>query len=132
MIIKKCPNCGATAYEGENGIVKCEYCGSVVYIDETASTKTESKNYASQNDQYFSSPTYRNENTQPQATGGRGRRKSKIIAILLCLFAGVFGAHRFYEGKFISGVFWLLTSGLGGLGIIIDLLILLKKPNYYY
>jgi TM2 domain-containing membrane protein YozV len=46
-------------------------------------------------------------------------------AVLLCVFFGVFGAHRFYTGKMGTAVLQLCT--LGGLGIwaTIDLIILI-------
>ncbi len=40
--------------------------------------------------------------------------KSKVTAILLCLFLGYFGAHRFYVGKTGSAIAQIFT--LGGLG----------------
>lgn len=48
-------------------------------------------------------------------------RKSQATTFILCLFLGLFGFHRFYLGKFITGILMLLT--LGGLGIwyIIDI-----------
>ena len=50
--------------------------------------------------------------------------KRILPAFLLCFFAGVFGAHRFYVGKIGSGVAQLLT--LGGLGVwaLVDLILL--------
>jgi uncharacterized RDD family membrane protein YckC len=47
--------------------------------------------------------------------------KSKSTTFLLCYFFGLFGVHRFYLGKFITGILMLLT--LGGLVIwwLIDL-----------
>ena len=41
-------------------------------------------------------------------------------AWILLTFLGVFGSHRFYMGKWLSGVLYLLTVGLGGIGIIYD------------
>lgn len=37
-------------------------------------------------------------------------QKNKAIAFVLCLLLGVFGVHRFYLGKFITGFFQLLLG----------------------
>ena len=57
--------------------------------------------------------------------------KSKWVAFFLCLFFGVLGIHKFYEGRVLLGIVYLLTLGLCGIGVIIDLIILLFKPNPY-
>ena len=43
------------------------------------------------------------------------------IAWILLTFLGVFGIHRFYMGKVVTGLLWLLTGGLLGLGWLYDL-----------
>lgn len=44
---------------------------------------------------------------------------SKLIGYLLWLI-GFTGAHRFYYGKPLTGILWLFTFGLFGIGWIID------------
>ncbi|HEY1079724.1 MAG TPA: TM2 domain-containing protein [Bdellovibrio sp.] len=42
------------------------------------------------------------------------------IAWLLLTFLGYFGVHRFYMGKWLSGLVWLCTGGLFLLGYLYD------------
>lgn len=42
------------------------------------------------------------------------------IAWVLLTFLGAFGIHRFYMGKFGTGLLYLLTGGLLGLGVLYD------------
>ncbi len=71
-------------------------------------------------------------NNAPQYPQHYGQEKNKWIAFLLCLFLGWIGAHRFYEGKIGTGILYLLTGGLLGFGTLIDLIVILCKPNPYY
>ncbi len=42
------------------------------------------------------------------------------VAWILLTFLGFFGIHRFYQGKWLSGIIYLLTGGLLLIGIIYD------------
>jgi TM2 domain-containing membrane protein YozV len=46
--------------------------------------------------------------------------KDYTVAWVLLTFLGVFGIHRFYLEKWISGVVYLLTGGLFLLGVLYD------------
>ena len=43
---------------------------------------------------------------------------------VLLTFLGVFGIHRFYQGKILTGIVYLLTVGVFGLGVLYDFLTL--------
>ena len=58
--------------------------------------------------------------------------KSKWVSFFLCLFFGYIGAHKFYESRILLGIVYICTCGLFGVGVIVDLIILLFKPNPYY
>ncbi len=58
--------------------------------------------------------------------------KNKWISFFLCLLFGLFGAHKFYEGRILLGILYICTVGLFGVGVIVDLIILFFKPNPYY
>ena len=58
--------------------------------------------------------------------------KNKWVALVLCFFFGAFGVHKFYEGKILLGVVYLFTLGIFGIGVLVDFIRLLFKPNPYY
>lgn len=59
-----------------------------------------------------------------------------IITLLLCVFLGVFGVHRFYNGHYLTGFLLLITAGGLGIWYLIDLVFIIigqfrdKEGNY--
>lgn len=116
-----CDGCGAPLDSSD----KCRYCGTeyrtVLPKPTTMQTATP-----------IAPPLVPSQGTTPIAAPTPKKSKSKWTAFFLCLFLGGFGAHKFYEGKSGMGLLYLFTIGLFGVGWIIDVFVLLSKPNPYY
>lgn len=120
MPTKFCKSCGGKIAEKA---VICPLCGC--QVEEMPANV--------QQPQIVINNSNMNTNTNQNIIGAAGGRlKNKWVAFLLCFFLGYLGVHRFYEGKIGSGILYLLTVGLFGIGWLIDCLILLFKPNPYY
>lgn len=114
-----CKHCGTKIPEDA---VICTACGRQV---EEIKGNTEQPNIVINN-------TNANTNINKNMNGYGGRSKNKWVALALCIFLGFFGAHKFYENKAGMGVLYILTGGLFGIGVIIDFITILFKPNPYY
>lgn len=52
--------------------------------------------------------------------------RSRLGALLFCIFLGVFGAHRFYVGKIGTGILTILTfGGVFGIWPLVDLILII-------
>ena len=109
--MKYCSQCGKEVHEKA---VVCVSCG--------CSLEATPNSAASQ-------IVINNTNTNSSIIGGK--LKNKWVSFFLCLFLGFFGIHRFYEGKIGTGILWLCTGGMFGIGWLIDLITILCKPNPY-
>lgn len=111
----------------------CKYCGSPIPKEAVlcvhCGCQVENINSPQPNIYINNNNNNNNSNITPQPNK---KPKSKWCAFFLCLFLGVLGVHKFYEGKIIMGILYLCTYGLCGIGCLIDLIIILCKPNPYY
>jgi len=54
----------------------------------------------------------------------RAGRVNYTVAWVLLTFLGLLGVHRFYMGKWVTGIIYLCTAGLVGIGYLYDFLTL--------
>lgn len=118
---KFCKFCGQKILD--HAII-CVHCGS--QVEELRRPEPQTQNYIPR--QQAPNQYYNVQNTYYT----RKEPLDKWVAFLLCLFLGVFGVHKFYEGKNGMGILYLCTMGLCGIGCFIDLIIILTKPTKYY
>ncbi len=115
----------------------CKFCGNKVAADAVVcihcGRQIEELKYASANAQpIIINNSNVNTNTNYNGYMNAGKQRSKWVALFLCFFFGALGIHKFYEGKIGMGILYLLTLGLFYIGVIIDLIVLLFRPNPYY
>ncbi|PDP86890.1 hypothetical protein CQJ94_14845 [Glycomyces fuscus] len=63
--------------------------------------------------------------TYPQPHPEAVSSRNWLVALLLCLFLGTIGVHRFYTGKIGTGVLMILTCGGVGVWTLIDLIMII-------
>ena len=140
-----CPHCGGnlTVRINQKRIV-CDYCDSVLMVDGTSAAEDpEMAGY-----EFERGRQRAREESNAGQTGGYGygqtsagqsgagsygytdydmtvSPKNRLVALLLCVFLGIFGAHRFYVGKIGTGILYLFTWSLFGFGYIIDLILII-------
>ncbi|WP_099206172.1 TM2 domain-containing protein [Scatolibacter rhodanostii] len=143
-----CPNCNADV----TGCVYCPHCGQQVPPSQPSGEHVPPDFYNqyryqyqySQNEQnqqnqqyqppqtpppydnsaYQQPPIHVNFYTENQQQQYAASYKSRLAALLLCIFLGVLGVHRFYTGKIGTGLLWLFTGGLFGIGYIVDIILI--------
>lgn len=119
--MKLCPYC---SQEIEVNAKVCTHCGRKIE-EEKIKKETTSKSSESTTEAY-----------EDQLYGAMGLKKigpfNKWITLVLCVFLGIFGAHKLYERKYTMAVLYLVTGGFCGLGILLDIFLILQKPTEYY
>ena len=118
----------------------CKYCGEKIASDAVICVKC-GRQVEDVGGKDANAPIIINNNNSASSSasssahvGNRnhGRRCSKWVALLLCLFLGWCGGHKFYEGKIGTGLVYLLTMGVFFVGILIDFFNILGKTDPYY
>ena len=133
LTVLKCPSCGADVDISENrDFCFCSYCGTKIMNGERINVnvnyrgdpmvRNTTNNYGSTNHTtHITNNYYYTEVSKACSISN----KSRTVALLLCIFLGVIGAHHFYAGKVGKGVLFLFNGGLFGFGWIIDIFITL-------
>ncbi|MBR4881084.1 MAG: NINE protein [Clostridia bacterium] len=93
-----CPQCGAPAPENA---VKCEYCGAAITNNNVESTQPA-------NVQVQPQTVYVQQPQGADAARANWPIKNKMVAGILAILLGGLGIHKFYLGKTVMGILYIL------------------------
>ena len=121
-----CAYCKSRVMESDR---RCQACGSMVFVAK------EKIVIPMKQVEESPSPKSKDEALTPEMLDEAIRRmvyekppnsrKSRWIALVLCVIFGWLGIHRFYVGKIGTGVLFLFTFGFFGFGAIVDAITIL-------
>lgn len=81
--------------------------------------------------QQYGQPQYQQQYGQPQYQQqynyAQSQQKDWLTTLLLCIFLGWLGIHRFYTGHTVIGVIQLLTLGGCGIWVLVDFIMILTN-----
>ena len=115
----------------------CKYCGEKIPMDAVICTKCgrQVEKMEGGRDGNIVINNVSNSSSSASATAvaaGYGHRMvNKWVALVLCIVLGIVGGHKFYEGKIGMGILYFFTMGLFFIGVIVDFITILMKPNPY-
>lgn len=143
-----CPNCKAES----EGCAYCPNCGTPLTQQSYYQAPPSQRSYTSPEQNYYSNQyQYGAPAGSAQATGTQTQYntqqagqwapnntynnnyyyagmpvsyKNRLVMLLLCVFLGYIGIHRFYAGKIGTGILYIFTGGLFGIGVIVDIIMI--------
>ena len=119
-VVAACTECGRFICEAckvnINGKAVCKKCIETGVFGPNEGYKYNRYNYNRSNQQGYNNYDVR-----------KSTQKSWLVTLLLCLFVGTIGVHRFYVGKIGTGILQLLTFGGFGIWTLVDFILIACK-----
>ena len=111
----KCKHCGDNNFFRVNkDTIECKSCGfqtrNKVFKDEV--------NNNNHQQEYVENLSNSSEKTNIK----NDKKNLTLVKLLICIFLGHFGVHKFMEGKVGLGIVYIFTYGLFGIGILCDII----------
>ena len=114
-VVAACTECGRFICDAckvnINGKAVCKTCIETGVFEPNNKYKYDRTNKQGYNNYYSSNLT----------------QKSWLVTLLLCLFVGTLGVHRFYVGKIGTGILQLITFGGFGIWTLVDIILIACK-----
>ena len=117
--MRKCEYCGSLVPDDKN---KCDACGAWCAQEAEKTAKIPSSAPI-----VPQSPADNAKNNVGTVSDGKFISNkgvlNSLVIFLVCVFFGMLGLHRFIQGKIFTGILWLITLGLLGIGYFADIVI---------
>ena len=97
----------------------CPHCGAPQYVQAAG---VPGYSYSSQQPAYAQAQIY--GNTIPVQQFAPISPLNRTVTLLLAIFFGYIGVHRFYAGKLWTGILMILTAGGLGIWWLIDVIVI--------
>ncbi len=135
MAQRKCEKCGSTDFVREDGFYVCQYCGAKYPAQDVPDTTySEAESDTGRDTPPVRTPI--NVQINMSKDTGKNKKGSKTtryvvmdarspkswgLTLVLAIFFGYFGLHRFYVGKLGTGAIWFCTAGCFFVGWLGDI-----------
>lgn len=116
-----CSKCGR---DNPAGAAYCNTCGAPLPLQQPQQPQPpqpQNQPYGNPQQPVYNYTNYNNYNNVYPFPISPYRR---WIAFLLCFLLGGLGIHRFYVNKIGTGIIYLLTAGLFGIGWLVDIIMI--------
>ncbi len=123
VVVNKTANANQVVEElvvNNDAVVAAENDASNELVSTTNTVNQESAEASDKDQEVKAVKTKESKKSEKSKAPGGG--KSQLVALLLCIFLGTIGIHRFYLGYIGIGVLMLLTAGCCGILALIDLI----------
>lgn len=125
--VSACTECGKFICEGCQVIIDgkaiCKTCIESGAYNPRRNYESNSNNSGRYNYGQNNGQTNYNYNYSVNKSG----EKNWLVTLLLCLFVGTLGVHRFYVGKIGTGILQLITFGGFGIWTLVDFILIACK-----
>ena len=117
--------------KAESARQKAEYEKQIAQLKQEKATAQATPQSSSYSFSFEKPKTYVSPSKAPEKPVSKppvySEPKKDTTALFLCLFFGIWGAHKFYEGKIKTGLLYVFTFGGFYIGWIRDIIKYLKK-----
>jgi|GEM_PF-356157 len=118
ILVKKYPNLIEIETQNEKDIPKIEENTAVSVNNSEGATYNQLESIEESCYEVREKNTVSNQDNEIPTGKQKNSDKRRLPALLLCLFLGVIGAHRFYVGKFGTAILQIITIACFGIGTL--------------